>query len=90
MASRVDCQSKKAFTAQPTDLGWNDFDSQVTIVDRKVKTNENIPEFFFNPSLYKKFKALEDLDISVKDIEDIILDDDKKIFEGKNSIESNP
>ena len=83
-------QNKKEIIFKTLKFITQFFDSQVTIVDRKVKTNENIPEFFFNPSLYKKFKALEDLDISVKDIEDIILDDDKKIIEGKNSIESNP
>jgi hypothetical protein len=68
---------------------WQFVEQQVEVTDNEEKTKERMIKFLFKPSHYEKIKdALDDLDISVKDIEDIILDDDEKIIEGKNNEDS--
>lgn len=72
----------------------NEFvEKQIEVVDNKEKTNERLLKFLFKPSHYEKIKdALEDLEISISDIEKIVLKDDENIIEGEtdeeNSIEN--
>jgi hypothetical protein len=50
------------------------------------KTTEGLIKFLVKLSYYEKIKdALDDLHISVKDIEDVVLEDDDEIIEIDNS-----
>ncbi|TAE57436.1 MAG: abortive phage infection protein [Nostocales cyanobacterium] len=65
-------------------------DEQVEVSDNEEKTAERIFKFLFEPAHYEKIKeALEDLDISVQDIEDIVIQDNEKLIEGEPNEENN-
>ncbi|MBD2178549.1 AIPR family protein [Pseudanabaena sp. FACHB-1998] len=59
---------------------------QLEIENNEEKTTDGIIKFLFKLSYYERIKdALNDLDISVKDIEDIVLEDGDEIIEMDNS-----
>src|SRR5690606_41856408 len=62
-------------------------EKQIEVADNEEKTTERMFKFLFTLSHYQTiYDTLEDTEISVKDIEDIVLKDDDDIIEGdKNS-----
>ena len=59
---------------------------QLEVENNEEKTNEGIIKFLVKLSCYEKIKdALEDLNISVKDIEDVVLEDGDEIIQIDNS-----
>lgn len=57
-------------------------ENQVEVNNNEEKTTEKMLKFLFKPSHYEKVKdVLEDLEISVNDIEDIVLQDNENIIE---------
>lgn len=63
---------------------------QVEVSDNEEKTAERIFKFLFEPAHYEKIKeALEDLDISVEDIENITIEDNEQLIEGETGEENN-
>ena len=63
---------------------------QVEVSDNEEKTAERIFKFLFEPAHYEKIKeALEDLEISVEDIENVIIEDNKQLIEGETGEENN-
>ena len=59
---------------------------QLEVENNEEKTNEGIIKFLVKLSYYEKIKdALEDLNISVKDIEDVVLEDGDEIIQIDNS-----
>jgi hypothetical protein len=65
-------------------------EQQVGVSDNEEKTTERIFKFLFEPAHYEKIKeALEDLDISVEDIENVIIEDNEQLIEGEPDEENN-
>jgi hypothetical protein len=63
-------------------------EKRIEVSDNNEKTTERLFKFLFKQAHYEKIKdTLEDLDISVKDIEDIVLNNEKIIE--SDSIEEN-
>ncbi|AFZ59397.1 AIPR family protein [Anabaena cylindrica FACHB-243] len=63
---------------------------QIEVSDNEEKTTERIFKFLFEPYHYEKTKeALEDLEISVEDIENITIKDNEKLIEGEIGEENN-
>jgi hypothetical protein len=63
---------------------------QIEVSDNEEKTTERIFKFLFEPAHYEKIKeALEDLDISVEDIENVIIEDNEQLIEGEPDEENN-
>ncbi len=63
-------------------------EKQVEVTDNEEKTTERMFKFLFTLSHYEKIKdALEDIEISIEDIESIQLSDDEKIVEGEETNE---
>ena len=61
-------------------------DTQLEVENNGEKTTEEMIKFLVKRSLYEKVKdALEDLNISVKDIEDIVLEEGDEIIQIDNS-----
>ncbi|TAF05383.1 MAG: abortive phage infection protein [Nostocales cyanobacterium] len=64
--------------------------NQIEVSDNEEKTAERIFKFLFELSHYERIKeALEDLEISVKDIEDVTIQEDEKLIEGETNEENN-
>lgn len=57
--------------------------THIAVTDDRGKSTERMPKFLSKPSHYEKIKdALDDLNVSAKDIDDMVLNDDEKIIEG--------
>jgi len=60
-------------------------EKQIEVENNEEKTTEGMIKFLFKLSYYEKIKdALDDLHISVRDIEDIVLEDDDVIIESED------
>lgn len=63
--------------------------NQIEVSDNEEKTAERIFKFLFELSHYERIKeALEDLAISVKDIEDVTIQENEKLIEGETNEEN--
>ncbi|WP_199308533.1 hypothetical protein [Aphanizomenon flos-aquae] len=63
---------------------------QIEVSDNEEKTTERMLKFLFQPAHYEKIKeALEDLDISVEDIENITIKDNEKLIKGETNEDNN-
>ncbi|MTJ48966.1 AIPR family protein [Dolichospermum sp. UHCC 0259] len=59
-------------------------EEQIEVSGNDEKTRERLVKFLFEPTHYEKIKeALEDLEISVEDIENVIIEDNEQLIEGK-------
>jgi hypothetical protein len=65
-------------------------EKQIEVSDNEEKTIERMFKFLFESAHYEKIKeALEDLDISVEEIENITIKDNEKLIEGKTVEDNN-
>ena len=65
-------------------------DEQIEVSDNEEKTKEKMVKFLFEPFHYEKIKeALEDLELSVEDIESVIIEDNEELIEGETDEENN-
>ncbi|ALB42023.1 abortive phage infection protein [Anabaena sp. WA102] len=63
---------------------------QVEVSDNEEKTAERIFKFLFEPAHYEKIKeALENLELSVEDIENVIIEDNEQLIERETNAENN-
>jgi hypothetical protein len=63
---------------------------QIEVSGNEEKTQERISKFLSEPAHYEKIKeALEDLEISVEDIENITIEDNEQLIEGQTDGENN-
>lgn len=66
------------------------FKQQIEVSNNEDKTIERMKKFLFEHSHYEKIKeALEDLAISVEDIENVIIEDNEQLIEGETGEENN-
>ena len=60
---------------------------QVEVVDNEKKTAERMLNFLFSSPHYQRiYGALKDTEISLQDIEDIVLEDDEELIAGDKEI----
>ncbi|BAZ86339.1 hypothetical protein NIES806_25510 [Dolichospermum compactum NIES-806] len=65
-------------------------EKQIEVSDNEEKTIERMFKFLFEPAHYEKIKeALEDLEISVEDIENITIKDNEQLIEVETDEENN-
>ena len=64
--------------------------NQLEVSKNEEKTTERILNFLFKPFHYEKIKeVLEDLELSVEDIESVIIKDNEQLIEGETDEENN-
>ncbi len=64
--------------------------NQLEVSNNEEKTTERILNFLFKPFHYEKIKeVLEDLELSVEDIESVIIKDNEQLIEGETDEENN-